>query len=57
MGCGSSTNSGFNIELEYIKIGVPLPANYVFENEFEKHTYMTVNLLRFNPRLFIPQIK
>ena len=57
MGCGSSRGSSFNIEAEYIKIGVPLPDNYVFENEFEKHAYMTINILRFNPKVFIPQIK
>ena len=54
MGCGSSKSNGINIEEEYTKKGLPLPETLEYENNFEKEAYMTMNLLRNDPKFFIP---
>ena len=48
---------GFSIEEEFIKSSWPMPDAKVFENEFEKEAWLTVNVLRSNPKVLIPQLK
>ena len=56
MGCGNSKNS-FNIEVEYGQRNLPQPDPHAYQNEFERHAYITINLLRNDPKLLIPSIK
>ena len=57
MGCTSSRPEQFNIEEEYRKKNLPMPDATLFENDFEKEAYFTVNLFRADPKLLIKQIK
>ena len=57
MGCANAKPEGFNIEEEFIKSSWPMPDAKVFENEFEKEAWLTVNVLRSNPKVLIPQLK
>ncbi len=54
MGCKSSKPDTFNIETEYRQLNLPAPDSKAFENEFEKEAFMTVNVLRANPKLLLP---
>ena len=57
MGCGASKPDVFNIEVEFRKTNLPMPDATVFENEFEKEAWLTVNVLRANPKALIPYIR
>jgi hypothetical protein len=57
MGCGSSKPQSFSIEDEYRKANWPMPEAKIFENEFEKEAWLTVNVLRSNPKVLINHIK
>ena len=57
MGCDNAKPEGFNIEEEYLKSSWPMPDPKIFENEFEKEAWLTVNVLRSNPKVLIPQLK
>ena len=57
MGCANAKPEGFSIEEEFIKSSWPMPDAKVFENEFEKEAWLTVNVLRSNPKVLIPQLK
>jgi hypothetical protein len=57
MGCKSGKPDTFNIETEYRNKNIPMPDGSQFENEFEREAFMTINLLRVDPKLLIPQIK
>ena len=57
MGCGASKPDTFNIEEEFRKCNLPMPEPKIFENEFEKEAWMTVNVLRSNPKILINHIK
>ncbi len=57
MGCKSAKPDTFNIETEYRNTDLPMPDAKAFENDFEKEAFMTINVLRVNPRSLIPQIK
>jgi hypothetical protein len=54
MGCSSDKEMRINIEEEYIKKGLPIPDVLDYENNFEKEAYMTINLIRNDPKMFIP---
>ena len=34
-----------------------MPDHSLFENNFEKEAYMSINLIRLEPKLFIPMVK
>ena len=57
MGCKAAKPDAFNIEEEFRKINMPMPDAKTFENEFEKEAWMTVNVLRSNPKVLINHIK
>ena len=57
MGCGASKPQGFNIEEEFRKSNWPMPDAKTFESEFEKEAWLTVNVLRANPKALIGHIK
>ena len=56
MGC-TSDKTKFNVEEEYRNRGLPMPDPSSFENNFEKESYMSINLIRLEPKLFIPMVK
>ena len=57
MGCQAAKPDVFSIEEEFRKINMPMPEAKTFENEFEKEAWMTVNVLRSNPKILINHIK
>ena len=57
MGCANAKPESFSIEEEYLKSSWPMPDPKLFENEFEKEAWLTVNVLRSNPKVLIPQLK
>ena len=57
MGCSATKAGTFNVELEYRKRKLLVPEATEYENDFEKEAYMVVNILRNDPKLFIPLIK
>lgn len=57
MGCKAGKHETFNIETEYRNRNIPMPDSSQFENEFEREAFMTINVLRSDPKILIPQIK
>lgn len=57
MGCKSAKPDTFNIETEYRKKNLPMPDPTSFENEFEREAFMTINVLRTDPKALIPEIR
>ena len=57
MGCSSNKEQRFNVEAIYTQKMLPLPENNQYENSFEKEAFMTINLMRHDPKLFIPLIR
>lgn len=57
MGCTSEKERRFNVEEHYRNKGLPLPDGKEFENNFEKEAFMTINLLRLEPKIFISHIR
>ncbi|CDW89154.1 UNKNOWN [Stylonychia lemnae] len=49
----SIEKEGFNLEQEFREAGLGEIDPYVFENQFEKEVYMSINLIRSNPKRFI----
>lgn len=56
MGC-SQDKSKFNVEEAYRNQGLPMPDPKMFENNFEKEAFMSINLIRHDPKVFIPMVK
>ena len=57
MGCSSDKETKINVEELYQIKGLPIPETLCYENNFEKEAYFSINLIRNEPKLFIPQIK
>jgi hypothetical protein len=57
MGCSDSKQAPLDMTAIYTQKGLPLPDSSIYENEFEKETFMAINLIRVDPKLLIPQIK
>ena len=57
MGCSSNKEQRLNVEDMYKQKNLPMPEQSQYENNFEKEAFMTINLLRSDPKLFIPQIR
>ena len=57
MGCSQGKQSKYSVEVEYRNKALPLPDASEYENDFEKEMFMTICLLRLDPKIFIPQIK
>lgn len=57
MGCSANKEQRLNIEVIYKQKNLPMPDPSHYENNFEKEAFMTINLLRHEPKLFIPQIR
>ena len=57
MGCASDKEARVNVEELYRTKGLPMPEALEYENNFEKEAYMTINLIRNEPKIFIAQIK
>lgn len=56
MGCAGGKNR-VNVEIIYRSKGLPMPEAMEYECVFEKEAFMAINLIRVDPKLFIPQIK
>lgn len=56
MGCTSSTEPKKTIQYSYAEKNLPMPDPSEYENEFEKVAYMTINLIRHDPKTFIPKV-
>jgi hypothetical protein len=58
MGCGSSKEVVvIDLNEESKKRNLPVPDPKFYENEFEKDIFITINLIRTEPKLLIPYIK
>ena len=57
MGCENSKQPAFIVEQEYKMKKLPVPDSSLYENEFEKEAFMTINLIRDNPKEFIPFVR
>jgi hypothetical protein len=57
MGCSSARPARFNIEEEYKNKNLPIPEGTELENQFEKEAFMTINLIRHDPKFFLPMLK
>lgn len=57
MGCSSSAHEGYCLVTDYKRRGLPEPDPKLYQNDFEKEAYMTINLLRVDPKSMIPQVK
>ena len=57
MGCSSDKEARINVEELYRTKGLPMPEALEYENNFEREAYMTINLIRNEPKIFITQIK
>lgn len=53
MGCAGSKNR-VNVEIIYRSKGLPMPEAMEYECVFEKEAFMAINLIRVDPKLFIP---
>ena len=56
MGCTSTKESVVTIEQAYKEKKLPMPEPTDYENEFEKIAYMTINLIREDPKSFIKKV-
>ncbi len=54
MGCNDSKQVHLNIMDIYKEKGLPIPDSSIYENEFERDTFLTINLIRVDPKLLIP---
>ena len=59
MGCKNTKEAGPNGTLleQYHQTGLPQPWAGDYENDFEKQIYMAVNLVRHDPKRFIPAVR
>jgi len=57
MGCGPSKEKEYDILEEYHSCNLTQPWSGEYTNEFEKRTFMAINLLRYDPKRFIPIVK
>ena len=57
MGCTAAKPGIMNVELEYRNRHLPIPEATEYENDFEKEAYMTINILRNDPKFFIPLVR
>lgn len=53
MGCASDKEGRINVEEVYGTKGLPMPEALEYENNFEKESYMAINLIRNDPKIFI----
>lgn len=55
MGCGSSKDDiVLDLNEESKKRNLPVPDPKFYENDFERDIYITINLIRSDPKLLIP---
>jgi hypothetical protein len=55
MGCGLNREAVvLDLNAESQKRNLPVPDPKLYENEFEKDIYITINLIRTDPKLLIP---
>ena len=45
-----------NVKVIYQEMNLPMPVKDQYENQFEKEAFMTVNLLRTDPTIFVPML-
>jgi hypothetical protein len=57
MGCAANKPAQFNIEEEYKNKNLPIPEGNELENDFEKKAFMTINLIRHDPKFFLPMLR
>ena len=59
MGCGGSSeqDSLYNIEELYTKFNLQQYGTGDYIEEIEKHIFMAINVLRFEPKLFVPVVQ
>ena len=44
------------LNVRYTSLGLNQPFSSDYENNFEKEVFMTINILRNNPRSFVPHV-
>ena len=55
---GDKLSKDFNIREEYAKLpGMPFIGDHDFDVELEKECFMSVNVVRANPKKFIPHLE
>lgn len=57
MGCSANKEGRPNIEQMYRNKNLPIPEGTDYENNFEKEAFMTINLLRNDPKAFINDVR
>ena len=58
MGCQQSHNTGgFQLQLEYDRLKLTMPEATIYQNEFEKEVFMTINIIRAEPKAMIPYVR
>ena len=57
MGCSAGKPATSTIEKAYVDLGLPVPDGKEYENDFEKQVFMTLNVLRKQPKYFLQHIK
>ena len=53
MGCSSDKETKVNVEELYLSKGLPMPEALEYENNFEREAYMSINLIRNEPKTFL----
>ena len=56
MGCNQSKPAEEPFGIRYQKANLPQPFSSDYQNNFEKEIFMAINMLRNNPKSFIPHI-
>ena len=50
---GNNIPKDFNVRTEYARlVGMPIINDYDFEVEFEKECFMSINIIRQNPKTY-----
>ena len=57
MGCGATKEVQEPLAVRYSKTKMPQPYSSDYENEFEKELFFAINMLRSNPRGYIPEVQ
>ncbi|CDW81995.1 UNKNOWN [Stylonychia lemnae] len=57
MGCTSGKTHVIVVEDKYRELGLRIPSAKEYESDFEKQAFMTINVIRREPKLFIPELR
>ena len=57
MGCANEKPNQTPLMEQYSAAGLTQPWSNEYENDFEKKIFMAINLLRYEPKRFVPIVK